>query len=240
METTAYIALSRQMALRRHMEVVANNIANTTVSGFKAESLALDPVPVDSGAGERLAFVQDVAVLRDFRPGPMTRTGNPLDLAIEGEGYFVVETGAGPRYGRGGQFRLDELGELVTTDGHPVLDDGGATLALPPGGGPITVAADGTISSGSSVVGRVGIVTFPDQHRLEKVGGGLFRTDQAPVPVEDARVVQGALEGSNVNPILEMTEMMATLRAYQGTQRLLETHHELQRRAIEHMLEVTG
>ena len=240
METTAHIALSRQMVLARQMEVIAHNVASATASGFKAEALLLEPVAVDAGARQRLAFVQDIGMVRDLDPGPIIATGNPLDLAIEGPGYFTIETAAGVRYGRSGQFRLNEQGELATAQGDPVLDDGGAALALPVDGGPIAIAADGTVSSAAGVAGRIGLVTFADEQRLRKVGDGLYRADQPPEPAPAARLVQGALEGSNVAPIIEMTRMMATVRAYQGTQRLLDTHHELQRRAIERMLEATG
>ena len=104
---------------------------------------------------------------------------------------------------------------------------------MPPDAGPLTVAADGTVSSAQGVVGRIGLVEFADAQRLRKTGGGLYRSEAPPARAERSRVVQGMLEGSNVQPILEMTEMMATMRAYQGVQRLLDTHHELQRRAIE-------
>lgn len=237
METTAHIALSRQMVLRRRMDVIAHNIANMTASGFKAEAMLLEPVMVRAGQDQRLAFVQDVATVRDLDPGPITTTGNPLDLAIEGEGYFVVGTPEGDRYTRSGQFRLNDAGEVVTAAGQPVLDDGGAPLAVPPESGALSVARDGTVSSAEGVLGRIDIVTFEDEQALEKAGGGLYRTDQPPVPAADARLVQGALEGSNVQSILEMTRMMDTVRAYQGTRRLLDTHHEMQRRAIERMLE---
>jgi flagellar basal-body rod protein FlgF len=240
METTAYIALSRQTVLRRQMDVIANNIANMTASGFKAEAMLLEPVVVRAGQGQRLAFVQDVATIRDLDPGPITTTGNPLDLAIEDRGYFVVETPEGPRYTRSGQFRLNDAGELVTGDGHPVLDDSGGPLVVPAESGALSVASDGTVSSAQGVLGRIDLVAFANEERLEKAGASLYRTDQPAVPAEGARVVQGALEGSNVQPILEMTRMMATVRAYQGVHRLLDTHHEMQRRAIEKMLESTG
>jgi flagellar basal-body rod protein FlgF len=240
MESTAYIALSRQMALGRQMDVIAHNIANATSSAFKAEALLLEPVPVAAGGHERLAFVQDIGLVRDFAAGPITATGNPLDLAIEGPGYFTIETAEGIRYGRSGQFRLNDLGELATAAGDPVLDDGGAPLALPLDAGPITIAADGTVSSAAGIAGRIELVTFADEQQLRKVGGGLWRSQEAAQPAAGARLLQGALEGSNVEPIIEMTRMMSTVRAYQGTQRLIETHHDLQRRAIERMLEPTG
>lgn len=240
MESTAYIALSRQLVLERQMDVIAHNIANVATSGFKATALLLEPVPVNAGERQRLAFVQDVGMVRDLSPGPMTTTGNPFDLAIEGAGFFAVQTVAGVRYARSGHFQLNEAGELVTADGQPVLDDGGAALALPLDAGPITIAPDGTVSSPGAVIGKLQPVTFADEQRLEPLGSGLYRTDQVPLPAPETRLVQGALEGSNVRPIVEMVEMMSTLRAYQGTQRLLETDHDLHRRAIEHMLETTG
>jgi flagellar basal-body rod protein FlgF len=240
MESTAYIALSRQMVLDRQMDVIAHNIANATTTGFKAAAMLLEPVPVDAGARQRLAFVQDLGMIRDFGPGPVTVTGNPLDLAIEGPGYLAVQTAAGVRYSRSGQLHLNDLGELATPGGDPVLDDGGAPVAVPLDAGPITIATDGTVSAPTTVVGRLDLVAFADEQRLEPVGDGLYRTDQTPQPATGARLVQGALEGSNVRPIIEMVEMMATLRAYQGTQRLLDTDHDLHRRAIERMLETTG
>ena len=240
MESTAYIALSRQMALGRQMDVIAHNVANAASTGFKAEALLLELVTTDAGRRQRLAFVQDVGMVRDLAPGPVTATGNPLDLAIEGDGYFSVETPEGVRYTRSGQFRLNDLGELSTASGALVLDDGGAAITLPVDAGPIAIAADGTVSSAAGVAGRIELVTFADEQSLRKVGDGLYETAQAPAPATGARLVQGALEGSNVEPILEMTRMMSTVRAYQGTQRLLDTHHELQRRAIERMLEATG
>lgn len=240
METTAYIALSRQMVLRQRMDVIANNVANMTTTGFKAEALLLEPVNADAGARRDLAFVQDIGLVRSVDEGPMTPTGNPLDLAIEGEGYFVIDTPDGLRYGRGGQFKLNEFGEMVTARGNPVLDDGLAPIALPQDTQKIVVAEDGTVSGDQGVLGRLGVVTFADEQRLEKVGDGLYRTDQPPEPAEAARLVQGTIEGSNVQPVVEMTELIATQRAYQGAQKLIDTHDQLQRRAIERMLETTG
>ena len=240
METTTYIALSRQMVLRRRMDIVANNIANMTASGFQAEMLLAEQVPVDAGREQTINFVQDVALVRDLTPGAMIPTNNPLDVAIEGQGYFIVGTDEGDRYTRSGQFRLNDLGEITTASGHSVFDDGGAPLAIPADSGRITIAPDGTVSTPDTVIGRLGLVQFDDPQALEKAGEGLYRTDQAPQPAEDARIVQGLLEGSNVRPVVEMTDMMSTLRAYQGTQKIIDTHHELERRMIERMLEVGG
>jgi flagellar basal-body rod protein FlgF len=240
MESTAYIALSRQMVLDRRMDVIAHNIANATTTGFKAAAMLLQPVTVEAGDRQRLAFVQDFGMVRDLRPGPLTMTGNPFDVAIEGAGYLAVQTAAGVRYSRSGQLHASDQGELTTAAGDPVLDDGGAPLAIPLDAGPVTIAADGTVSTPGAVIGRLELVSFESEQRLQPVGDGLYRTNQAPLPATGARLVQGALEGSNVRPVVEMVEMMATLRAYQGTQRLLDTDHDLHRRAIDRMLETTG
>lgn len=240
METTTSIALSRQMVLRRRMDVIANNIANMTATGFRAETLLAEQVPVDVGPRQTVRYVQDVALVRDLTPGAMIPTDNPLDLAIEGEAYFVVATDEGERYTRNGQFRLSELGEITTADGASVLDDGGAPIAVPPGSSALTIAPDGTVSTPDAVLGRLGLVTFEDAQDLEKAGHGLYRTDQAPLPAEEASVIQGLIEGSNVRAVVEMTEMMTTLRAYQRTQKVIDAHHELERRMVERMLETGG
>ena len=156
--------------------------------------MVLEPVPVDAGDRQRLAFVQDFGMVRDFSPGPVTATGNPFDLAIEGSGYLAVQTAAGVRYSRSGQLHVNDLGELATAGGDPVLDDGGAPLAVPLDAGPITIAPDGTVSTPSAASGRLNVVTFADQQQLEPAGGSLYRTDQAPLPALGARLVQGALE----------------------------------------------
>ena len=243
METTAYIGLSRQVALERRMEVIANNVANAATTAYRAEAMLFEPVPEDAGRDLRLFFVQDVALVRDLGEGPMAPTGNPLDLAIRGRGYFVVATPGGERYGRGGQFQLNDAFELVTAAGYPVLGEGGAPLALPETAGDVAVAADGTVSADGVVAGRLQVVTFADEQALEKSGDGLYRSPPdtpPPEPATGARVVQGMLEGSNVRPVVEITTMMATLRAFQGVQRLLETQHELQRQAIQRMLELNA
>ncbi len=233
MDNTSYVALSRQLALERQMAVVAGNIANMNTHGFKTEHMLFEQVLERAGKPGRVAFVQDVGLVRDLGPGALETTGNPLDLAINGEGYFTVETPAGPRFTRAGHFTLDAEGALVTSDGHRLLDAGGAAIQLPLDGAGISVARDGTISTDAGVVAKLGLVRFADDRRLGREGDSLLVTDQLPEPVADPDIAQGRLERSNVQPILEMTRMMETVRAFQNTQRLLETHHELVRRVID-------
>jgi flagellar basal-body rod protein FlgF len=240
METTTYIALSRQLVLERNIEVIADNLANMTSSGFQAATLLVEPVPVDAGERQKLAFVQDLAVVRDLSPGNLAPTENPLDIAIDGPGYFVIDTAEGRRYGRGGQFSLNDQSEIVNAAGQRLLDDGGSPITLPLDQGEIAIAQDGTVSTATGVVARIDLVTFANEQALRKVGGGLYQTDQPTQPIENGRIAQGMLELANVRPIVEMTQMMATVRAYEGTQRLVDAHHEMQRQAIERMLQMNG
>jgi flagellar basal-body rod protein FlgF len=233
MDNTSYVALSRQMTLERQMSVVAGNIANMNTAGYKTEHLLFEQVLERAGQPGRVAFVQDVGLIRDLGPGALETTGNPLDLAINGDGYFTVETENGPRYTRSGHFSLNGEGAIVTSGGHRLLDAGGAAIQLPPEVGSISISRDGTISTADGIVAQLGLVRFADDTRLGREGDSLLVTDQVPEPVAAPDIAQGRLERSNVQPILEMTRMMETVRAFQNTQRLLETHHEMVRRVIE-------
>jgi flagellar basal-body rod protein FlgF len=240
MDTTSYIALSRQVALQRHMATIANNIANAATTGYRAERTLFEPVLEPAGEPRRLAFVQDVGLYRDLSPGPITQTGNRLDLAIDGEGYFAFRTGAGVRYGRAGHLELDAEGRLVDARGNPILDDGGAPVTVPQADRDLTIGADGTVANRAGPIARLQPVTFANEQALRREGDGLYGAgDQAPRPAT-GRVAQGALESANVSPVLEMTTMIETVRAFEGTQRLIEIRHELDRRAIERLVSVNA
>jgi flagellar basal-body rod protein FlgF len=240
MRMSGYLALSRQAALQRDMTAIANNLANATTTAYRAEHTVFDEALARVGR-RSVAFVQDVAQARDLAPGPITQTGNPFDLALEGQGYFAFATMEGVRYGRAGHLELDREGQLVNANGHTLLDDSGNPIALPLDEAAITVAGDGTISGGHGPLGRIGIVAFPNEQALGHAGGGLFAADDTPLPASTGtRVVQGALEGSNVQPVLEMTAMLASSRAFEGAQRLLELEHELERQAIERTARASG
>ena len=233
MDNTSYVALSRQVALERRMAVVAENIANMSTDGFKREQVLFEQALERAGKPGRVAFVRDAGLVRDPAAGTIETTGNPLDLAINGEGYFTVETPNGPRYTRGGHFVMGAAGEIVTSGGHALFDEGGGALVVPQGSGPIEVARDGTVSTAQGILGRISLVRFADEAGLRREGDGLLRTNQAPEPVPMPDIAQGRIERSNVQPVLEMTRMMETVRAFQSTQRLMETHHELVRRVID-------
>jgi flagellar basal-body rod protein FlgF len=238
METPIYIALSRQMVLRQQMDVLANNIANANTSGFKAEMMLMSEVELPAEKGTELSYVQDFATARDFSPGALRATGNDLDLAIQGDGFFAVQTPEGVRYTRVGRFQLDDEGTLVTTQGHPVLA-GGSSVTIDPDDGPLNVAEDGTLSTDLArngqllqVIGKLDVVDFPKRAALTPAADNLFDAGaQAPITAT-GKVAQGMLEDSNVKSILEMTNLISVTRNYQTVQRFLDGEHERQRRAI--------
>lgn len=238
MENASYIAMSRQTALWRQMETVANNMANANTPAYKGEQMMFTDYLVrvkspDRSMGDKVAFVQDIGLLRDTGEGAMTTTGNSLDFAMSGDGYFVIDTPEGPRYTRNGHFRLDQSGMLVTEDGAAVMQTGNQPIIFAPNESTISVAGDGTISTENGAVGRFRVVRFDNQQQLQKAGASLYDTVAEPLDVPRAQVVQGMLEESNVKPVVEMSKMIAIVRDYQGVQKMLDNEHERQLRAIQ-------
>ena len=218
------------------MEVIANNIANASTPGFKGEQMMFIEHLNDTGLPgpkdlNELSFVQDIGVARDYAPGKLNHTGNPFDMAIEGKGWFVVETPQGEQFTRNGRFQLDKDGQLVSSHGHPVVGENGK-IVLGLNDRRIEVKGDGTIKSESGEW-KLKIVAFENEQSLRKVNGSLYRTDAEAKEAEESRVTQGVLEDSNVEPIIEVTRMIDALREYQSAQRLIQNEHERQRRAIQ-------
>ena len=238
MDNSLYVGLSRQIVLRREMDIVANNIANADTTGFKAESLMKKEMPGPPAftlQGPRpVKFVAANGVARDFGPGALRRTDAPFDMAVDGQGFFKVTTKAGDRFTRDGHFRMDDVGRLVTQGGDPVADDGGGEITLDPQKGQFTVAADGTVSQGSERVAKIGVYQFANLGALDKTGDNLYQnaSNQQPTPATDAKVRQGMLEGSNVNPIVEITRMIEVNRAYEQTAQMMSSQQDLTRNSI--------
>lgn len=238
MENTALIAVSRQGTLRRQMDVIANNIANMNTSGFKGEKMMFREHLVSSKGGEqvmgdKLHFVRDIATIRDMSEGPMKTTGNPLDVAIRGKGMLAVETPDGERYTRNGSLQLDPEGNLVTQKGFKVLDNGGQAIQFGPGDSGISIARDGTISSESGTIGKMRVVEFENSNDLQMIAGGLYDSASAPVDAESPEVVQGMVEGSNVEPIIEMARMIEASRAYTGVKQMIDTEDQRIKKMVE-------
>ncbi len=232
MENALFIALSHQTTLRRQMDVIANNVANASTPAFKADRMLFVEELVTTGDGQQLTFVQDMGVARDTTEGSFTKTGNALDLAIHGGGYFVVETPFGDRFTQNGRFSLDADGRLVTSRGDPVSAEGGGPIILPLDARDIQVAPDGTVSTEIGIVGRLDLVRFEDEQALYKEGNSLYATDLAPQAAPNASILQGMVEESNVEPIIEITTMILALRAYQAAQRIIDSEQELQTETI--------
>lgn len=249
METSSYIALSRQSGLRRQMDVVANNLANMNTTAFKSEKMMFVEHLVKSRSSEsfipiKLAFSRDIAQFRDMREGPIKTTGNPLDLAVRKDGFFVIETPGGERYTRNGRFRLDQEGQVVTQSGFPVLSSAGTPLFLSPEDKDITVATDGTFSTNNGDLGKLRIVRFNDPQRLQRLADGLYSAkkpdgvsgaDLQPEDVEGPSIIQGALEGSNVQPIIELTRMIEVNRAYDSVKKFIDKEDDRQKKMIQQL-----
>ena len=209
MDNSLYVGLSKQLVLQRQMDIIANNIANADTSGFKVEQLAVAEYPqapaFTLGGPAPVKFVMPNGVIRDFGQGALRKTDSPFDVAVDGQGFFRVQTPAGERYTRDGRFRADEAGRLVTQGGERI--------------------------------GKLGVVSFANLSTLEKTGDNLMKntSNQAPTPVADPRLRQGMLEGSNVNPILEITKMIEVSRSYERMARMMDSQNDLSTQAVQQL-----
>jgi len=239
-ENAQLIGLSRQIALQRQLDVVANNIANLNTTGFKAEQILFEeyvmPVARHNDfprLDQPLSYVQDWATIHDLSGGAIVQTGNELDVALNGEGFFAVQTAGGERWTRAGSFQLDNQGRLVDLSGNPVLGMGGPIQFAPEETG-ITIAADGTISSSAGPKDQLRIVEFADAQVLKREGSNLFSGGEPQLNV-NTRVMQGHVERSNVSGIAEMAEMIRVQRAYESAASLAQKQDELRRSAIQRL-----
>lgn len=240
MENSLLVGLTAQMTLRRNMEIVSNNLANVSTSGFKREAPAFEEllvqVETDQASLKEVSFVRDWGVVRDMRAGPLVQTGAPLDIAVEGEGFLVVRTPEGERFTRDGHFKLDANGKVVNSDGYPVLSDGGE-ITVPTDTTAIKIGSDGTVSTEQGQAGKFRVVTLPPAS-LRKEGGNLYTSTEQSSPALNARLVQGAIERSNVEPVVEMTKMIEIMRAYQHSTETLNATDDLIRRAVQRLGDV--
>lgn len=228
MDNPTYIALSRQSGLMKEMEVVANNIANANTVGYRGEYTLFQEYLARTGTighRELVSFTQDVGQYRSSSDGPLQTTGGQFDLALRGNGYFALGDPAGQIYARTGEFHADGQGRVTSSEGFPLLLEGGQPLIVDSGAGPVDIAKDGTVRQANQTLGKLELATFGDQGALRRSSNGFYNTDQAPLPAADATVVQGALEGSNVSPVLEVTRMLNVARSYDATQRMIEAEN---------------
>lgn len=234
MDNGAYISLSQQMTSFRDLAVTANNIANVNTVGYQGERLIFDDYLVRERTAEdrgKIAFARDPMSFRDTKAGTVKQTGNPLDLAIQGDGYFQINTDLGVRYTRAGNFEINNEGVLVTKSGYPVQADGGAEIAIPPNATNIEIIGNGTVRANGDNIGRIAIAEFDNQQNMQRVGETMFRTEDAPRPGANQSVLmQGHLEISNVNSINEMTRLIELQRKVGTTSKFIDSDYDLQRK----------
>lgn len=233
MDNPSYVTLSRQTGLLKDLNVIANNLANMSTEGFRRESVAFTEVlkRLDVQGGS-ISQADANARFTDFSQAELHQTNGSFDFAIEGDGFFLVETPAGPALTRAGSFARSIEGELVTTDGNRVLGEGEAPLFFPADAEKIEVAADGTISADGQPVGQIALVTVEDTSTLTRQGAGLFMTTDGFIPAENATVFHGYVEKSNVDPVREITRMIEVQRSYEMGQSFLSTEDERMRQVI--------
>lgn len=241
MENAMMVALSRQITLRRELSITANNIANMSTAGFKVEKMLLANNPGKtanhSDGPNKINFVQDWGVSRNFSDGLVEITSRPLDMALVGPGFFVIETAQGERYTRDGRFDVDETGTLVTSDGNPVLDDTNSPILLDAFGSSPEITKNGTVFVAGAEVARLKIVGFTNLGELSKDGSGRYsaREDSERQVIENPKIMQGFLERSNVVPILEMSKMIEVTRAYKSVANMLKSQEDNSRDAIKRL-----
>ena len=235
MENPLYIGLSRQVALRRQLDVVANNIANMNTAGFRGERMLFEAAMERGGMkpSDKIAFTIDRATFTDFTAGGLKPTDNPYDVALDGDGWFQVQTPDGPRYTRDGRMRRDVDGQLVNANGFPYLDDNQQPIVIPADRSRMEIGTDGLVSADNEMIARLRVVRFESPQALAQTGDMLFDAgDAQPLPAPDARIVQGKVEQSNVQAIAEMSRMMELTRDYQSVTRMMDDGQELLRSAI--------
>ena len=242
MENAQLITLSRATALNRQMNIVANNVANVNTTGYKSENLLFEEFISPEGSAEAfktgdrdLSFVLDDRTVGNFATGTLETTGSQLDVAIQGDGFFAVQTPAGERYTRAGSFTLDPTGQLTTHDGNPVLGEGGP-IVFDASDTQVTIASDGTITGANGEIGRLRVVNFEDPQQLNRVGSTLFSAEDAQqIATENTKVVQFTLENANVDAISQISQMIEVQRAYDELANIMREQNDLRETAIQRL-----
>ena len=246
MENALLIGLLWQMSLRRELDVVSNNIANLNTTGFKGDTAVFEEFMMpgashnDFAHGDRkMSFVQDRSTWHDLSQGPVRQTGNPLDVAIDGKAFLVVQTARGERFTRNGSFQTNPQGQLVTTEGYPVMGEAGP-IQFQTNDKDVTISRDGTIAVPDGIRGKLRLVTFEDAQRLQKDGSSTFKAPNGvlPAPAQYPHVMQGSIEQSNVKSVVEMTRMIEVTRHYTQVASLLQQQGDMRRSAIERLADV--
>ncbi|HKT19210.1 MAG TPA: flagellar basal-body rod protein FlgF [Stellaceae bacterium] len=235
MDTSTYIALSGEAAREQEMAVLANNVANLSTSGFKGERMMFSEYLANAPGGSQIAYVTQAGNNHDMSQGPLKHTGNALDIALNGDGWLAVTTPNGTAYTRSGHFQLDPAGEIVTSEGYQLQNDSGSPLVVPAESGPVSIGADGTVATTDGTVGHISVVNFANPQLMVAEANGLYDTTEAPQPVTTTSIVQGAIEDSNVQPILAMTRLMNAANELRAAKTFSDAENDRLKNAIEQL-----
>ena len=226
MDSGYYSACTALISRMQALDTIANNLANTSTAGFRAEHNVFSSVLASKGGLDQSPLnqaVNDYGIMSgttlDQGQGALQKTGNALDVGIEGQGYFVVQTANGPMYTRNGAFQVSSKGQLVTANGDAVMGEKGVITMLP---GEVSISANGTISSNGALSGKLKVVEFPAGTELTSVGDTYYSAPpNTAAPATNSNVRQGMLESSNVNPVASMVELVTAQRSAEMMQRAL-------------------
>jgi flagellar basal-body rod protein FlgF len=238
MENTLYIGLSKQVTLRENMDIIAQNVANVNTPGYRAQNMVFAEYIVDpSRMKEDIAMVLDYGQYQVTDPGSIKETGNPFDVALVGNGFLGIETPEGTRYSRAGNLIMDSEGVLRNQLGMAVANEGGGEITIPADAKEVIIDRQGNISTENGVVGKLMIVEFEHYQNVNPEGNGLYKAEEDGFPAENTKVLQGRLEGSNVQAVVEMTRMIDVLRDYQAVQNMMQSEHERMRTSARRLAE---
>ncbi len=237
MENTIYVGLSGQVSLEAKLALVANNVANLNTPGYRGQNAVFKEFISDQKRmKEDVSLVYDIGQYEVTDPGPIKLTGNSLDVALIGPGFLGVQTPEGVQYTRAGNFALNASGELVTSRGFKVANQGGGTITIPDDAEYVMIDQTGAISTDQGIISSLMVSEFADYQKMEPQGNGLYKYDGAATPATDTKVIQGKLEGSNVSAVIEMTRMIDLMREYQAIQNVMQNEHDKQRTAIQRIM----
>lgn len=228
MQNTVYVGISGQISLQRRMETIAQNMANVNTSGFRAEGLKFEELlsPIAQSNGGKVSFVTAGKSFLSKKLGPVTQSNNALDVAIKGDGWLSLQTPQGAVYSRDGRMSMNSNGELVSVRGNRYLDSLGDPIQLDPKAGDPIITQDGRIFQNNKPVARLGVYQFPEHSQFSYREGSSVVADKNPILVEDFKdvgIMQGFVEASNVNGVIEMTRLIEVSRAFERMEHVLRT-----------------
>jgi flagellar basal-body rod protein FlgF len=234
MQSALYVSLSAQVTLEKRLETIANNMANMKTAAFRADAVKFETA-MSRAASQAVAFATPGDNYISRTPGSITQTGNSLDVAVAGNSWMGFVGPGGTVYTRDGRMQINNTGELQTIAGYPVLDSGGTPILVDPDAGSVSIARNGSIMQGKNQVGVLGLFDIPPDAKLERFANSGVIPDRAATSVLDftnTGFQQGYVEGSNVDPMLEMTQLMTASRAFQGVSSLIESSESTMQNAI--------